>query len=137
MGNEFGAAGNPSSVTKMTPVLSANGQWIILDEMYYLPISSISYFCHRRDLTAPDKSVLVLRLKDNSSADGKHETATGYWKSWAIDTIETRPMPSEYNHAIVDALMGYRHLAGGAPELGPAPVPRAGGRRRARDEDID
>jgi len=137
MGAEYSAVGGDYSTTKMTPVLSANGQWIILDEMYYLPITSISYFCHRRSNVDASMSVLVIRLKDNSSADRKYDTATGYYRSWAIDTIETRAMPSAYNHAIVDALMGYPHLAGAAPELGPAPVPRAGGRRRARDEDID
>jgi hypothetical protein len=130
MGNEFGAAGNPSSVSKMTPVLSENKLWIILDEFYYLPISSISYFCHRRDINDPDKSVLVFRLKDNSSADGKYETATGYWKSWAIDCIETRPMPADYNHEIVNALMG----AGGVgdPDAPPpfvGPAVRGRGRR--------
>jgi len=88
----------------LVPTLSHNGKFLILGGYYYIAVHSIVYIAHFADDDDPSKSRLTIRLMDNSSCDTKHSNASGWWKSYAIDSIRTAAMPTEYNLEILERM---------------------------------
>lgn len=89
------------------PELSPNGKWLRLGNGRAVAVRAICYVEHRVLDADPSSSFITMRLFDNSSADGKHEYAAGYYHTWAVDTVRTAVMPIEYNRALLRKMMGH------------------------------
>jgi hypothetical protein len=104
MGN---ATGHSLAEGGHVPALSPNRKWLRLGNARCVSVRAICYMEHMVCQDDPAQSYIVMRLFDNSSADGKYERAAGYSRSWAVDSVCTAVMPIDYNRALLRAMLGY------------------------------